>query len=171
MAPAYTSSGGRQRLERLTAKEWRRHGFLPSDENNHLTETKHHNMPVHGETYRDGEAETHRYRGPHNMQTNQRLTGTWVQAEGIKREANGSRKRWQTQAYGLGRRDEWRRLKGGGRGQHPGGQQSALGEEMGSRCKDRCYNYEWLIMGGEQEQEGRYKYQEIIDTGGAVGAR
>ena len=116
MAPAYKISGMRQGPGQLTAREWRRPDLSPLHENYHLTETKHQNMPVHEETYRYGEAETHRYRGPHNGRTSQMTTGTRVQAEVRKREANGSRKRWQTQAYGLGRRDEWRRLKGGGRG-------------------------------------------------------
>ena len=54
--------------------------------------------------------------------------------------ANGRGKRRQMQARGMGRRDERRRLAGGGRGQRPCGQQPAQVEDMGSGCTYRCYD-------------------------------
>ena len=46
-------------------------------------------------------------------------------------------------------RDYWRRLAGGGCGQHLDGQRFAPGEEVGSRCNMEGYYKERLIMGGD----------------------
>ena len=57
-----------------------------------------------------------------------------MQAKGGKGGANGRRKWRQTQAYGAVRRDERRRLVGGGCGRRTGGWCSAPGEEVRSGC-------------------------------------
>ena len=59
-------------------------------------------------------------------------------------------KRRQMQARSAGRRDDRRRLTGGGLGQHPGGRRFAMGEEVGSGWNKRD-----LTMNGNEWEGGR----------------
>ena len=57
-------------------------------------------------------------------------TGTWVQAKGDKGGIEPAREQRQTQARGVGRRDEQRRLAVGGCWRRPYGRRFAPGEEV-----------------------------------------
>ena len=59
------------------------------------------------------------YEGNNDRQTPQGSIGTWAQVEGGKEEANGRGKQRQTQAQGVGRRDELQNMAGGGCGKIP----------------------------------------------------
>ena len=57
-----------------------------------------------------------------------------MQAKGGN-EGGEQRQEWkQAHAGGVGCRDEWCNLAGGGCRQLPGGRRTALGEEVGSEC-------------------------------------
>ena len=84
-----------------------------------------------GELGEDG-AGTQRLGRTCDGKTPQEPTGTWVQSDGGKGGRELAQERKKMQAYGAGRRDERRRLAGGGCRERLGGQRFVPGEEVGS---------------------------------------
>ena len=93
-------------------------------------------MPVDSGVLREGKIGAKRRRMTRNRRTPYGLTGTWDQAEGGKGgEAHSHRTRRQTQACGVGRRDERWSMAGGRCGKPTFGWRFAPGEYVGSGCK------------------------------------
>ena len=61
---------------------------------------------------------------------------------------NGRVIQQQTQARDAGRRDERRRVEGGGDGKRPGGRRSVPGKEVGIGCNREVIRQQPLLMGG-----------------------
>ena len=74
----------------------------------------------------------------------------------LTRGENGRGKWRQIQARGAGLRDERIMLVGGGNGQSPRGRRFTLEEDVGSGCKDTCYDDKKLLMG-----DGRKRRKKI----------
>ena len=61
--------------------------------------------------------------------------------------------RWKTQACGAGRRDEQRRLEGGGFGRHSGERRYVTVKEVGSGCDREVPRQRPLLMGGGSRED------------------
>ena len=147
----HVAGGGRGRGERLPGSG----GFLSPCPRAKWTpiETKTQKMTQSGAAHREGGGKQGRWREPWRSKY-QGTTVTRVQDKGGKGGANGRRIRWQTQACGTGRRDEWQRLADGGCGERPGGRRSVTGKEVGRGCDREVLRRRPPLMGdGSREHK------------------